>query len=164
MDENKSAEVETAEAEPEKEVVHCKKCGAVLDGNFCSQCGAPVSDQPHVFCPNCGGEVVDMVCTSCGKKYKRIISIKRFIAIYLLALLIPSMVICLFTQGTNEYTLIANCFSTILLISAFYAIGSLLWIAIASISKKGKRLPLNILILSCPSFLISAILFWATSH
>lgn len=50
--------------------VTCSKCGAVVTGKFCSECGEPVqSAEPTVkHCSNCGAEVTGKFCTECGTK------------------------------------------------------------------------------------------------
>lgn len=43
----------------------CNKCGAIVDGKFCSQCGTPVVAE-NKKCSNCGKDVQGNFCTECG--------------------------------------------------------------------------------------------------
>ena len=53
----------------EEDGVKCPNCGAVITGNFCTECG---TKKPEVaqekFCTNCGSKVVDgaKFCVNCG--------------------------------------------------------------------------------------------------
>jgi hypothetical protein len=42
----------------------CSKCGAELEGKFCTNCGAPAPTKP--VCSNCGEELEGKFCTKCG--------------------------------------------------------------------------------------------------
>lgn len=42
----------------------CPKCGAELDGKFCTNCGAPAPTKP--VCAKCGAELEGKFCTVCG--------------------------------------------------------------------------------------------------
>ena len=44
----------------------CSKCGAVVNGKFCSECGTPVITNTKKFCSKCGVEVSGKFCTNCG--------------------------------------------------------------------------------------------------
>lgn len=51
------------EAKAEKK---CTKCGSVVEGKFCSNCGTPVETVKH--CVKCGMEVKGNFCSNCGTK------------------------------------------------------------------------------------------------
>lgn len=44
----------------------CTKCGASVNGKFCSECGTPVVTDTKKFCSKCGTEVKGKFCTNCG--------------------------------------------------------------------------------------------------
>lgn len=52
--------------------VTCSKCGEVVTGKFCSNCGTEVKQSEPVSdkCPNCGGEIKPgaKFCTECGQQ------------------------------------------------------------------------------------------------
>ena len=58
----------------EVEGVKCPKCGTVITGKFCTECGTPRPEEPAAettdekFCPNCGAKVPAdaKFCTECG--------------------------------------------------------------------------------------------------
>ena len=51
---------------PAASEVKCPKCGAAVNGKFCSECGASVSTVKK--CSNCGKDVEGKFCTECGTK------------------------------------------------------------------------------------------------
>lgn len=53
-------------AKPSVSTSTCSKCGAVVSGNFCSECGTKVVREK--FCPNCGKVVAGKFCSECGTK------------------------------------------------------------------------------------------------
>lgn len=46
--------------------VVCSKCGSLVTGKFCGNCGEQVKAKK--FCSNCGTEVTGNFCTNCGTK------------------------------------------------------------------------------------------------
>lgn len=44
----------------------CSKCGAIVNGKFCSECGTALSTDTKKFCSKCGTEVTGKFCTNCG--------------------------------------------------------------------------------------------------
>lgn len=52
--------------------VQCSKCGSVVTGKFCGNCGTAVSEQPVQItkCPKCGSDVKpgSKFCTQCGQQ------------------------------------------------------------------------------------------------
>lgn len=65
--------------EKEEDGVPCPKCGAIITGKFCEECGTarPVEEEPEEekeekkaakFCSNCGAKVTGNFCTECGTK------------------------------------------------------------------------------------------------
>ena len=60
--------VSTSKEEP-KEGVKCPKCGAIITGNFCMECGTKKPEQPQEkFCTNCGAKANPNAkfCVKCG--------------------------------------------------------------------------------------------------
>lgn len=55
--------------EQKVEGVKCPKCGHMITGKFCSECGEarPEAPKPRV-CPKCGKEAKGKFCTECGTK------------------------------------------------------------------------------------------------
>ena len=63
----------------------CPKCGARVQGKFCTECGTTISrktkcpacgssvDEGKKFCPECGGKMVagKPKCSVCGKEYEK---------------------------------------------------------------------------------------------
>lgn len=49
-------------------VVKCPKCGAMVNGKFCSECGTKTSSNESKKCPKCGVEAKGKFCTECGTK------------------------------------------------------------------------------------------------
>lgn len=53
----------------EENGVKCPNCGAVITGNFCTECGTKKPEEAQEkFCTNCGSKVVDgaKFCVNCG--------------------------------------------------------------------------------------------------
>lgn len=49
-------------------VMKCQKCGAEINGKFCSECGTPAPQSTSKFCSNCGKELTPgkAFCGFCG--------------------------------------------------------------------------------------------------
>ena len=49
---------------------HCSKCGAVVNGKFCSECGTKYEEKKQKFCSNCGAKAGDndKFCGECGNQ------------------------------------------------------------------------------------------------
>jgi membrane protease subunit (stomatin/prohibitin family) len=56
--------------EPAKEGVKCPKCGAMITGKFCEECGEarPKAESNEKHCSECGAVVKGKFCTECGTK------------------------------------------------------------------------------------------------
>lgn len=55
----------------EIEGVKCPNCGAIITGNFCTECGTKKpEEQQEKICPNCGNKVDENAkfCMNCGEK------------------------------------------------------------------------------------------------
>jgi len=65
---------------PKKDGIPCPKCGAIITGKFCSECGEPKpepkkeepKEEPTAakHCPECGAEAKGKFCTECGAEIK----------------------------------------------------------------------------------------------
>ena len=67
--ENKSADNQNAEnTTVSSSDKHCSKCGAVVNGKFCSECGTKYEEVKQKFCSNCGAKAGDndKFCGECG--------------------------------------------------------------------------------------------------
>lgn len=56
---------------PTEEGVKCPNCGAIITGNFCTECGTKKPEEPQEkFCPSCGNKVDENAkfCMNCGEK------------------------------------------------------------------------------------------------
>ena len=46
--------------------MQCPKCGSEGNGNFCPQCGTPLTPPPMTRCPHCGAMSSTKYCPECG--------------------------------------------------------------------------------------------------
>ncbi len=46
----------------------CPKCGAIVTGKFCQECGTPKATKEEKICPKCGAVVEGKFCPECGTK------------------------------------------------------------------------------------------------
>ena len=61
----------TVKEEHKVEGVTCPNCGALITGNFCTECGTKRPEEPQEkFCTNCGNKVDENAkfCMNCGEK------------------------------------------------------------------------------------------------
>lgn len=57
---------EEKKAKKDEAMKKCAKCGSVVNGKFCSECGTEYSEAKH--CSKCGAKVTGKFCSECGAK------------------------------------------------------------------------------------------------